>query len=87
MTYNRLQKGPLYLDHQSSQCGVLVLSAKLHNTFPLQYRLSSVVSLSGPSLKKKGGHYIASVRGPGPTPMTCILGFEQAGVHAGTVRE
>jgi ubiquitin C-terminal hydrolase len=45
---------------------------QLHNTFPLQYKLSSVISHSGPGLKEKGGHYIASVRGPGLTPITCI---------------
>jgi ubiquitin C-terminal hydrolase len=38
---------------------------QLHNSLPLRYTLSSVVSHSGSGTPIGGGHYIASVRGPG----------------------
>ena len=47
---------------------------QLHDTFPLHYRLSSVISHTGPGVQEgAGGHYIASVRDPGASQFTCIL--------------
>jgi ubiquitin C-terminal hydrolase len=44
---------------------------KLHNSLPLRYTLSSVISHSGSGTPICSGHYIASVRGPGDN-IRCI---------------
>jgi ubiquitin C-terminal hydrolase len=54
------------VNHTLQHPDVLDLTDRqLHNALPLRYRLSSVISHSGTGLKKGGGHYVASARGPG----------------------
>ncbi|KAI4621429.1 uncharacterized protein J4E87_006646 [Alternaria ethzedia] len=60
------------INHRMAHPNILDLTQYQENAhLPLRYRLSSVISHSGEGTESAGGHYIASVRGPGGR-ITCI---------------
>lgn len=60
------------INHRMAHPNILDLTQYQENAhLPLRYRLSSVISHSGEGTETAGGHYIASVRGPG-NRITCI---------------
>ncbi|KAI4649137.1 hypothetical protein J4E93_003451 [Alternaria ventricosa] len=60
------------INHRMAHPNILDLTQYQENAhLPLRYRLSSVISHSGEGTETAGGHYIASVRGPGDR-ITCL---------------
>lgn len=60
------------INHSMAHPNILDLTQHQENAhLPLRYRLSSVISHSGEGTESAGGHYIASVRGPGGH-ITCL---------------